>query len=280
MKTIGQFAKKHNISTKTLHHYEKLDLLHPIKVDQESGYRYYDDSQSSDVKMILFLKELGLSLSEVKELIQKDYSKESLKEFMIFKRKQSEQDLDSTSRRLYKIESIIQVINQSSSINVKELINMSEEQLFTGKYGRGKFLELTEKAFNQAMDEDTPLSFISMDLDKFQKVNQTYGYEVGDVVLQRTQDEIISVLQRSAFNTLFERKGGDEFNVLVEAKAMDAAKLATEILNAVVDVDYSDVAENLKITITAGIASRNKRTKSASDLMHQATIKLYEQKRQ
>lgn len=69
MKTIGQFAKDNDITVKALHHYEKLELITPSEVDEETGYRYYDDSKSRDVRIVLFLKELGLSLSEIKDVL-------------------------------------------------------------------------------------------------------------------------------------------------------------------------------------------------------------------
>ncbi len=113
----------------------------------------------------------------------------------------------------------------------------------------------------------------------FHDLNKKYGYDIGDIVLRRTTDEIISVLNESKHNSLMERKGGDEFSVLVNVNPKDASQLATKILNRIVSVDYSDVADNLKVSITAGIAGLRKRTKSYSELMHDATIKLYEAKR-
>jgi diguanylate cyclase (GGDEF)-like protein len=118
-----------------------------------------------------------------------------------------------------------------------------------------------------------------MDLDHFHQVNKNYGYEIGDLVLKRTQDEIVSVLQASKYETLMERKGGDEFTVLAHCSALQVSQLTTKILNRVVAIDYSDVAEDLKVSITAGMAALRKRTKSYADLLHQATIKLYEAKR-
>jgi len=281
MKTIGQFAKENNVTVKTLHHYEKLELITPTKVDPNTGYRYYSDEDSLDLRITLFMKDLGFSLSEIKDVMNNQYKNESLIEFMFFKMKQSEKDLESTSKRLFKLDKIINILKneQSTKIKFKELISMSEKALFTGDYGRGKFIEEAEKAFNKAKQENKPLSIIQMDLDHFHKLNQVFGYDVGDIVLQRTQDEIMSVLHENKYTSQMERKGGDEFSILVEVGPLKAAKLAIIILNRITSVDYSDVADNLKVSITAGIAGLTKRTKSYSDLMHNATIKLYEGKR-
>jgi len=281
MKIIGQFAKENNVTVKTLHHYEKLGLITPTKVDPNTGYRYYSDEDSLDLRITLFMKDLGFSLSEIKDVINNQYENKSLIEFMTFKMKQSEKDLESTSKRLFKLDKIISILKneQSSKIKFKELISMIEKELFTGNYGRGKFIEESEKAFNKAKQENTPLSIIQMDFDYFHKLNQTFGYDIGDIVLQRTQDEIMNVLHESKHTSLMERKGGDEFSIIVDASPLEASKLATMILNRTTSIDYSDIADNMKVSITAGIAGLRKRTNSYSDLMHDAIIKLYEAKR-
>lgn len=280
MKTIGQFAKANNVTVKTLHHYEKLDLINPTKVDDNTGYRYYSDEARVHLHTILFLKDLGFSLSEIKEVMQSHYDVATLLEFIEFKKKQATQDMNTTSDRLHKLDTMETILKQTDGKNqIKELIEMSEDALFTGNYGRGDFIEAAEKTFNKAKQEKTPLSIIQMDLDHFHQVNKTYGYDIGDIVLQRTQDEIMSVLQASKHETLLQRKGGDEFTVLVNCTGLAVSKLTTNILNAVVNVDYSDVAENLSVSITAGIASMTRKNKSYADLMHEATIKLYESKR-
>ena len=74
MKTIGQFAKENNVTIKTNHHYEKMDLINPSKVDDETGYRYYGENEALELRIVLFLKELGLSLSEIKKVLNNDFS--------------------------------------------------------------------------------------------------------------------------------------------------------------------------------------------------------------
>ncbi len=281
MKTIGQFAKENNVTVKTLHHYEKLELIIPTKVDPNTGYRYYSEEESLNLKIILFMKDLGFSLSEIKKVLLNNLQKEDLLESLSFKLNQSSSELEETSNRIFKLETIISIVENKDigKTNMKELISMSEKELYTGKHGRGTFIEETVKMFNKAKQEQTPLSVIQMDLDHFHEVNQKYGYEVGDIVLRRTLDEIVDVLKEKHYSTMLQRKGGDEFSIVAETTTRDAAMLATKILNRVVAIDYSDIAEGLKVSITAGIAGLTKNTVSYSDLIHQATIKLYEAKR-
>lgn len=169
--------------------------------------------------------------------------------------------------------------NTDDKLDIKELIDMGKEELFTGKYGRGKFIEESEKLFDKAKENKTKLSVVQLDLDMFHKLNQTYGYDVGDIVLERTQDEIVSILQECSYETLLERRGGDEFSITVCASTREASMLSTKILNRVKDVDYSDVADKLKVYITAGISGLTKKSESYTQLVHEATMELYKAKR-
>ncbi len=65
---IGEFSKLNRITVKTLRHYEIIGLLKPNEIDEWTGYRYYDVSQFRKVSIILYLKKLGFSLSEIREM--------------------------------------------------------------------------------------------------------------------------------------------------------------------------------------------------------------------
>lgn len=71
MLSIGQFSKICLVSVKTLHHYDKIGLIHPCEVDRVTGYRYYDESQISSMLLICRLKRYGLSLSEIGEVLSR-----------------------------------------------------------------------------------------------------------------------------------------------------------------------------------------------------------------
>ncbi|GEM_PF-213291 len=72
--SIGEMAKLHNINIQTLRYYHNIGLLVPIEVDSQSGYRYYDDSSSQRLWKIKALQSTGLSLSEIKELLNGNIS--------------------------------------------------------------------------------------------------------------------------------------------------------------------------------------------------------------
>lgn len=69
MYTIGQFALILKISTRTLRHYDDIGILKPQYIKEDTGYRYYDKEQLVMAKNIVKLKENGLSLEEIKEIL-------------------------------------------------------------------------------------------------------------------------------------------------------------------------------------------------------------------
>lgn len=67
---IGEFSKLNYVTVKTLRHYEEIGLLIPNEVDQWSGYRYYDVSQLKKMSRIIYLKKLGFSLEQIREMFE------------------------------------------------------------------------------------------------------------------------------------------------------------------------------------------------------------------
>lgn len=68
---IGEFSKLCRVTVKTLRHYEDLGIFNPENVDESSGYRYYEISQAITLNRIVHLKDLGLSLIEIKDIFDK-----------------------------------------------------------------------------------------------------------------------------------------------------------------------------------------------------------------
>lgn len=66
---IGDLAKLYNISKRTLRLYHEMELLVPYYVDQQTGYRYYSFAQLQRLDMILQMKNAGLSLKQIKQVL-------------------------------------------------------------------------------------------------------------------------------------------------------------------------------------------------------------------
>jgi DNA-binding transcriptional MerR regulator len=67
--SIGEFARRSRLSPKALRLYDGLGLLSPARVDELSGYRYYEGAQLGQARLIAALRQVGVPLSTVKELL-------------------------------------------------------------------------------------------------------------------------------------------------------------------------------------------------------------------
>ncbi len=66
---IREFAKLTSVSVRTLHYYHRIGLLEPAFVDEQNGYRYYDESSLQRMQEILFYRELDFSLKSISEIL-------------------------------------------------------------------------------------------------------------------------------------------------------------------------------------------------------------------
>ena len=70
--SIGEFARRSRLSLKALRLYDELGVLVPSRVDQVSGYRYYDTGQLDEARLVVMLRQLQLPLAAIKELLACD----------------------------------------------------------------------------------------------------------------------------------------------------------------------------------------------------------------
>ena len=70
--SIGEFARRSRLSLKALRLYDERGVLLPSRVDQASGYRYYDTAQLDQARLVVMLRQLQLPLAAIKELLACD----------------------------------------------------------------------------------------------------------------------------------------------------------------------------------------------------------------
>lgn len=66
---IKEFAELTGVSVRTLHYYDEIDLLKPSFVDEQNGYRFYDETSLERMQEILFYRELDFSLKSIAEIL-------------------------------------------------------------------------------------------------------------------------------------------------------------------------------------------------------------------
>jgi DNA-binding transcriptional MerR regulator len=67
--SIGEFARRSRLSIKALRLYDKRGVLMPARVDEVSGYRYYDVAQLEDAHLVAMLRQLDFRLAAIRKLL-------------------------------------------------------------------------------------------------------------------------------------------------------------------------------------------------------------------
>jgi DNA-binding transcriptional MerR regulator len=101
MYTIGQFSQICRVSIKALRHYEKMGLLVPARVEPGNQYRYYTSDQVAILKDIILMKELGLSLKAIKQMIDRQEWPEEVAAILEGHRNHLLHQADLCNSRLY-----------------------------------------------------------------------------------------------------------------------------------------------------------------------------------
>lgn len=77
MFTIGEFSKITKVPVKTIRYYQEIGLLKPAEVDKITGYRRFDEKNIDDLLKIIYLKELGFKLAEIKNFDKNSFKRKA-----------------------------------------------------------------------------------------------------------------------------------------------------------------------------------------------------------
>lgn len=123
----------------------------------------------------------------------------------------------------------------------------------TGLYNRRYFMEklAQQKALSERDDSDFVLCFC--DLDHFKHINDTFGHQCGDVVLQKFSKILTSSIREIDYAARF---GGEEFVcLLVNTDIENAKKVMERVRDSFENYNFNDVAPQLFATVSIGIAN-------------------------
>ncbi|WP_428525276.1 diguanylate cyclase [Roseibium sp.] len=145
----------------------------------------------------------------------------------------------------------------------------------TGIANRRVFFELAERERSHSARSHTPLSVVMLDLDKFKRVNDTFGHDVGDAVLIDMTHTVSECLRSY---DLFARVGGEEFAILLLDTNIDqAAKLSERIRCALESRMVGH--HNVSYTGSFGVAALNPEKDTVASALKRADAALYKAKR-
>lgn len=115
MFTVGEFSKICQVTIKTLHYYDRINLLKPIKVDEYTGYRYYSKKQLQTMLLIQRLKRYKFSLEEIRELLVCTEER-ALFSKLLQQKERLQQQIEETNQVIREISTHLQNFERTSDI--------------------------------------------------------------------------------------------------------------------------------------------------------------------
>lgn len=112
---VGDFARLGNVSSRTLRFYCQVGLLMPAHVNSETGYRFYDPRQLPQLHQIQEFKEMGLSLSEIRELLKRRLTTGELRELFCERRAVLLDKIKQDSHRVVQVEAHLSALEANPS---------------------------------------------------------------------------------------------------------------------------------------------------------------------
>lgn len=125
----------------------------------------------------------------------------------------------------------------------------------TGLYNYRQFKLMLNQELLRAQRYGHSLSLIMFDIDNFKHVNDSYGHPCGDQILAQTAATLRDIFRGA---DLVFRYGGEEFTVLLPESNLEQAVNAAERTLAQIaetKIDWPDIQEQLRVTVSAGVAT-------------------------
>jgi diguanylate cyclase (GGDEF)-like protein len=155
---------------------------------------------------------------------------------------------------------------------------LSETDDLTGLYNTRGFAIAANRLFSQAMRYGRPASVLMIDSDNLKQVNDTHGHEAGSRLLREVANAVQSELRASDVPA---RYGGDEFIVLLpETPPKGALDVAERIRDTVASRPLAINGQNVKATVSVGIACFPDDGRSLDALAARADRALYQAKQE
>lgn len=119
---IGEIAAFFNVTVKAMRVYEKAGIIKPVKVDETTGYRYYNADQIKLLEALIELQNLGFTLSEIKVLLGGEIQEDQYIEVLVHKKMVWQDRLAKAQDKIENIDEIIENLLQTNNpIKLHEL---------------------------------------------------------------------------------------------------------------------------------------------------------------
>jgi diguanylate cyclase (GGDEF)-like protein len=169
-----------------------------------------------------------------------------------------------------------EVIYRQLDLERQQIYERSIRDPLTGLFTRIYMQEVVQRWCDiQDRSSDSQVGVLMLDIDHFKRVNDTYGHNQGDVVLQRVAAEILETVRSSDIAV---RLGGEEFAIFVVGEAMmNITQFAERLRTQIATLRFAAPMADHPITVSIGVAIRQPQ-EALLDLIQRADTVLYDAK--
>ncbi len=168
---------------------------------------------------------------------------------------------------------IIELENRNRRLQ-KKLEKMAREDSLTGFLNKKNIQERLEEELSRSLREQLPIGAVLLDIDRFKRINDTYGHHIGDQVLLEIAARIRNSIRR---HDLVGRYGGDEILVLLWNANSDSLRIVTQRLcSCISSQPLPTDAGPLEVSVSVGgVSSQDRLNISAKSLIELSDQALY-----
>ncbi|MBM7567573.1 GGDEF domain-containing protein [Paenibacillus sacheonensis] len=154
-----------------------------------------------------------------------------------------------------------------------EYESMAKRDYLTGLWNHRTFQE----HLKQYGEQSRPIAVIMADIDKFKRINDSYGHLTGDLVLRELAVELGRIF--CGDNGSVYRYGGEEFAILIPPTEIGAAESRLNLLRDALSAKTFEAGEGVRFTVTMSFGAAIRTGQAVPDLLREADDALYEAKR-
>ncbi|MDB2562257.1 EAL domain-containing protein [Sulfurimonas sp.] len=157
----------------------------------------------------------------------------------------------------------------------KELQHIANHDNLTGLPNRLLFLDRLKQSIKHSKRNNTSVSVLFLDLDRFKEVNDTYGHDVGDKLLQKISNKLSHIIREE---DTVSRLGGDEFTIILnDLNENDIINITQKIITIMQEkISIDDI--NIFITFSIGISNFPQDGDTPAILLRNADTAMYKAK--
>jgi diguanylate cyclase (GGDEF)-like protein len=228
----------------------------------ESHIPFTDD----DIRIMVLISQLAALAIDNAQLFD-------MAEHELMERKRTENELRLVNQKLqFQLEQI-----QSLQLELRE---QAIRDPLTGLYNRRYLKEILDHELASAERESYPISFVMMDIDHFKKINDTFGHNTGDLILQNLANQLLS---QARVGDIICRYGGEEILAVLPNVSIETAYQITERWR----ISFEDSKQTLTVsrenvetraTISCGISTFPFNGSTRDELIYAADMAMYKAK--